>query len=79
MQEPNQERNPPMYEFKVQGMTCGHCTQTITKAVLRADPHAKVAADIKSQTVRVESAHDRSELARLIDEAGYAVHSISSL
>jgi copper chaperone len=62
-----------MYEFKVQGMTCGSCANAITYALRSVDPKVKVSVDIKSQTVRVESSKDQKDLAGLIEEAGYPV------
>jgi copper chaperone len=61
-----------MYEFKVEGMTCGHCIQTITRAVNKLDAMAKIEADIPTQTVRVESETDPKILAHEIEEAGYS-------
>jgi copper chaperone len=62
-----------MYEFKVEGMTCGHCIQAITKSLSELDHGAKVMADLPSQTVRVESTQDPRTLAVEIEEAGYTV------
>ena len=39
----------------VNGMNCGHCTQTITKAILAIDQKATVETDIPSKTVKVSS------------------------
>jgi copper chaperone len=68
-----------MYEFKVQGMTCGSCANTITYALRSIDPKVKVSADVKSQTLRVESNQDRGALSNLIEEAGYTVVSATSV
>jgi copper chaperone len=68
-----------MYEFKVQGMTCGSCANTITYALRSIDPKVKVSADIKSQTLRVESNQDQGALSNLIEEAGYTVVSATSV
>lgn len=62
-----------MYEFKVEGMTCGHCIQSITRAVKTLDGNAKVVADLASQTVRVESSAAAPDLAAEIEDAGYKV------
>lgn len=66
-----------MYEFKVQGMTCGSCANTITYALRSLDPKVKVSADVKSQTLRVDSQHNQEALSALIEEAGYPVLSVS--
>ena len=67
-----------MYEFKVQGMTCGHCVNTITSAVRNLDSKAKVTAEIKTQTVKIESSQDAKEVVARIEDAGYPVVSTVS-
>jgi copper chaperone len=62
-----------MYEFKVEGMTCNHCVQAITKTLTQFDQAAKVSVDLSSQTVKVESTQDPKALAAEIEEAGYTV------
>lgn len=68
-----------MYEFKVDGMTCGHCVQAITKTLTQLDKGAKVLVDLSSQLVRVESSHDPKTLAAEIEEAGYTVVSTRTI
>ncbi len=68
-----------MYEFKVEGMTCGHCIQTITKTLNKLDQSAKVVADLASQTIKVESVQDPKSLAAEIEDAGYTVVSTRTL
>lgn len=62
-----------MYEFKVEGMSCNHCVQTITKSLNKLDSRAKVSVDLASQLVTVDSAEDPKTLAAEIEEAGYTV------
>ena len=62
-----------MFAFEVNDMTCGHCVSTITKALKAVDKDAKVAIDLASHRVQVESgAADGEELADAIKEAGYS-------
>lgn len=68
-----------MYEFKVTGMTCGSCANTITYALRSLDPKVKVSADVKAQTLRVDSNHDQEEISTLIEEAGYPVVSATRI
>ncbi|HYX33482.1 MAG TPA: heavy-metal-associated domain-containing protein [Oligoflexus sp.] len=68
-----------MYEFKVEGMSCGHCIQTITKTLNNLDQSAKVVADLASQTIKVESVQDPKLLAAEIEDAGYIVVSTRTL
>ncbi|RZT38350.1 heavy-metal-associated domain-containing protein [Cupriavidus agavae] len=64
-----------MIQFQVEGMSCGHCVGAITKAVQAVDPAAQVAADVPTQSVKVESAADRTVLQQAIEAAGYPVKS----
>ena len=59
--------------FTVTGMTCGHCEKAVTRALLQADPQAKVQIDRPHNTVQVESDKPRDALAQAIAEEGYAV------
>jgi copper chaperone len=63
--------------FTVKGMNCGHCTQTITKAILGLDPAAKIDTDIPKQTVTVTSSIDREALRETIVDAGYDIVAVA--
>jgi copper chaperone len=61
-----------MFAFKVNDMTCGHCSGTINKALKAADKDAKVTIDLGRHLVMVESVHAKhEELRAAITEAGY--------
>jgi copper chaperone len=61
-----------MITFEVNDMTCGHCANTITKAVKEADKAAKVQIDLARHRVQVEPVTaDAREVADAIEEAGY--------
>jgi copper chaperone len=59
--------------FTVEGMSCGHCVNTVTKAVHDVDLVARVSADLATRKVDIESAVSRDQLATAIKNAGYAV------
>jgi len=63
--------------FTVKGMNCGHCTQTITKAILGLDPAARIDTDIPKQTVTVTSSLDRKQLSETIVNAGYDIVAVA--
>jgi len=63
--------------FTVKGMNCGHCTQTITKAILGLDPTAKIDTDIPRQTVTVTSGLDQEKLSEAIIESGYDIVAVA--
>lgn len=67
-----------MPTFSVNGMSCGHCTKTITNAILAVDPSAKVETDIPSKTVKVSSEKSIEVLSSTISEAGYEVTATGS-
>jgi len=66
-----------MSTFEVLGMNCGHCTKTITEAILNADQSAQIETNISSKTVKVSSTLDSNKIKGIITEAGYEVRSIT--
>jgi len=60
-----------MYRFKVTGMTCGHCTSIIEKAIKTIDAQADVSADIGNAEITVRSQVDEARISDAIREAGY--------
>lgn len=62
-----------MQEFKVQGMTCGHCVRAVTQAVQDQDPAAQVRVDLSQGQVSVHSDLPRERVAQLIESEGYTV------
>jgi copper chaperone len=61
--------------FVVEGMTCGHCEKSVTKALLVLDPQANVLIDRANNKVQVDSDQPREALARAISDEGYRVAS----
>lgn len=62
-----------MLDIQVEGMTCGHCEQAVTRAVQSVDPSAEVAVDRSSGRVAVESSSDAQAIRRAIEGEGYTV------
>ena len=60
-------------EFRVLGMTCGHCVTFVTEAVETLNGVESVEVDLPAETVTVVSAQplDPNELRAAIDRAGY--------
>ena len=44
-----------MLELTINDMTCGHCVGVVTKAIQKLDPQARVAIDLATHHVSVES------------------------
>lgn len=62
-----------MYEFHVEGMSCGGCVKGVTKAVQAVDSNATVDVDLKSKKVRVDSRASLEGISSSIIDAGYPV------
>lgn len=62
--------------FLVKGMTCQSCVNTVTHAVQRVVPDAKVAIDLHSGFVKVEGALDERQVVDAIEGAGFDVAEI---
>ena len=60
-----------MIELNVNGMTCGHCASTVTRAIKSVDPKANVHVDLEGKRVHVDSRSSAEALARAVSEAGY--------
>jgi copper chaperone len=62
-----------MIEVKVQGMTCGHCVQAVTRAIQARDPQARVQVDLAAGTLRAETSLPREAVAAVVTAEGYTV------
>jgi copper chaperone len=62
-----------MLTLKVSGMTCGHCAQTVTKAVEAVPAVGRALVDLKAGQVAVEGNADESAIRQAIEDAGYEV------
>jgi copper chaperone len=70
-----------MPTFSVNGMNCGHCTQTITKAILDVYPDLSVETDIPNKQVivgRVDDVDGNEKIKAIIIEAGYDVTAVTA-
>jgi copper chaperone len=63
-------------QWKVSGMSCGHCVRAITQAIQAHDPQAQVQVNLAQATVSVESSLTQAAIAAAISEAGYAVQPV---
>jgi copper chaperone len=63
----------PILEMHVAGMSCGHCVQSVTKAIQARDAHAKVHVDLAEGLVSAETVLERASAAQAIEAAGYKV------
>lgn len=64
-----------MYQLQVEEMSCGHCVSTVTQAVQALDPGARVAVDLATKTVSVDSGVELARIRSAIADAGFPVSS----
>ena len=57
--------------YRVDGMTCGGCANSVTKAIQAVAEDAKVEVDLEAKTITVEGLEDDSEIGRAVEEAGF--------
>jgi len=58
-------------EFHVEGMTCGGCARSVTKAIELVDPQASVQADPASRRVQVQTSASEAEIVAALTDAGF--------
>lgn len=66
-----------MLRYQVEGMSCGHCIQTITRAVRSVDAAAAVTVDLAAGQVNVGNSDKAEFIAAAIEGAGYKVRAAS--
>ena len=52
-------------------MTCGGCARSVTKALMDADPNARIETGPAAREVRVESALSEAVFVAALAEAGF--------
>lgn len=62
-----------MTRFAIPDMTCDGCVGSVTRAVKALDPAVRVAADLGSHTVEIESVLAAAVLEAAITGAGFTV------
>ena len=67
-----------MYELNVEGMSCAHCANAVTRSVQAVDAGAKVDVNLNLHKVYVESQADVQQISAAIQEAGYTVNGMKT-
>ncbi len=57
--------------YRVDGMTCGGCAASVTKAILRADATAEVDVDLAKAEVSVSGVLDPAAVQSAVEGAGF--------
>ncbi|WP_435119998.1 heavy-metal-associated domain-containing protein [Halolamina sp. C58] len=55
----------------VEGMTCGHCEETVEEALENVDGVTAASADRDAESATVEGTADSDALVDAVDDAGY--------
>jgi copper chaperone len=63
--------------MQVDGMTCQGCVNSVTKAIQRLDPAAKVEVDLEHGRVHVVTKAQSVEVAQALDAAGYEARAMT--
>ncbi|KAB2677562.1 heavy-metal-associated domain-containing protein [Brucella tritici] len=58
-------------ELKIEGMTCGGCARSVTKAIESVDPDAKIETNPAARAVKVETTATSEKILEVLEEAGY--------
>ncbi len=62
-----------MLRLNVEGMSCGGCARSVTKAIKAIDPQADVRVDLDRKTVEAVTSADPRAVSKAIADAGYTV------
>ena len=62
-----------MLELQLEGMSCGGCVSSVTRALRALDSSATVEVDLATQRVRVDGNVDAAQARQALDDAGYPV------
>lgn len=57
--------------YKVKGMTCGGCVNTLTRALQQALPAAQVKVTLEGGLVRVDGDHTTDAVSQAVEDAGF--------
>lgn len=66
-----------MQRYTVEGMSCGHCVNTVTRAIEQTDPDATINIDLASKVVAVDSTAEDESLRQAMRSAGYEAEPIA--
>lgn len=66
-----------MYKFKIESLNCMSCFHTIEDALKEFDASIEAKADVRSQTLTVQSNQSAERLTKLIEDAGYPVNEVT--
>ncbi len=68
-----------MIRFSIPNMSCGHCTASIRKAIMAADPDATVSCDLNARIIAVDSTLDETAVVAAVSDAGYGAEKLAEV
>jgi len=57
--------------YKIDGMTCGGCVNSVTKALTAALPQATIEVSLERGEVRVQGKHEAAVVNNTVEDAGF--------
>ena len=67
-----------MPSFNIPDMTCGHCKETVEKAISDLDGSAKVVVDLDTHNTDVDTQADTGAIVAALKVAGYDAELINA-
>ena len=67
-----------MQSFKIPDMTCGHCKETVEKAIFELDESAIVMIDLDTHNVDVTTQTTAAAIVAALKSAGYEAEAIKT-
>jgi copper chaperone len=58
-------------KYEVNGMTCGGCATSVTKAIKAIAPGAEVEVDLGANSVKVDGFDDAKAIENAVEDAGF--------
>jgi copper chaperone len=58
-------------KYRVEGMTCGGCANSVTKAIKAVAPDAKVDVDLEAKLVAVDGLDNVDIIRKAVEDAGF--------
>jgi copper chaperone CopZ len=65
-----------MYKFKIESLNCMSCFHNIEDSLKEFDKDINAKADIRNQTLTVETSQPVEKVKKLIEDAGYPVNAV---
>ncbi len=57
--------------YKVDGMTCQGCANSVTNAIKAVAPNSEITVDLDAKQITVDGMNDEAAVAKAVDDAGF--------